>query len=129
MAVMSVYHPDIIEYIEAKSKDENRLKHFNLSVMVDDDFMKDKIEQDKLLFEDIDKAISEIYKDVIYEVNYNTINFNTVMNIVSPKLLSNENILKLCSEYSEKYHIEFENTNNKQIINIHLKNLGSFNGV
>ena len=40
MAVMSVYHPDIIEYIEAKSKDENRLKHFNLSVMVDDDFMK-----------------------------------------------------------------------------------------
>lgn len=96
---------------------------------VDDDFMKDKIEQDKLLFEDIDKAISEIYKDVIYEVNYITINFNTVMNIVSPKLLSNENILKLCSEYSEKYHIEFENTKNKQIINIHFKNLGSFNGV
>lgn len=39
MSVLSVYHPDIIEYIEAKSKDENRLRHFNLSVIVDDAFM------------------------------------------------------------------------------------------
>lgn len=107
----------------------NKKKKSKMIDKVDDDFMKDKIEQDKLLFEDIDKAIAEIYKDVIYEVNYKIINFNTVMNIVSPKLLSNENILKLCSEYSEKYHIEFENTKNKQIINIHFKNLGSFNGV
>ena len=70
-----------------------------------------------------------MHKDVIYEVNYNTINFNTVMNIVPSKLLSNENILNLSSEYSEKYYIEFENIKNKQIINIYFKNLGPFNGV
>ena len=40
MAVLSVYHPDIFEYINAKSYDKGILTHFNLSVMVDDDFMK-----------------------------------------------------------------------------------------
>ena len=39
MAVLSVYHPDIEEFIYAKSKDTNKLNHFNLSVMVDDNFM------------------------------------------------------------------------------------------
>lgn len=39
MGVLSVYHPDIWEFIEAKSKDPNRLQFFNLSVMVDDAFM------------------------------------------------------------------------------------------
>lgn len=77
----------------------NKKKKSKMIDKVDDSFMKDKIGQDKLLFEDIDKAIAEIYKDVIYEVNYKIINFNTVMNIVSPKLLSNEKILKLCSKY------------------------------
>lgn len=40
MGVLSVYHPDIFEYVTAKSKDENRLTQFNLSVMVDDKFME-----------------------------------------------------------------------------------------
>lgn len=40
MGILSVYHPDIFEFVEAKSKDPNRLKHFNLSVMVDDAFME-----------------------------------------------------------------------------------------
>lgn len=40
MAVLSVYHPDIFEFINAKSYNEGKLVHFNLSVMVDDDFMK-----------------------------------------------------------------------------------------
>ncbi len=42
MAVMSVYSMDIEEFITAKSKDPSRLQHFNISVMVDDDFMKAK---------------------------------------------------------------------------------------
>lgn len=40
MGVMNIYDMDIEEFITAKSKDPNRLNHFNLSVMVDDDFMK-----------------------------------------------------------------------------------------
>ena len=40
MGVLSIYHPDIEDFIYAKSKEANRLNHFNLSVMVDDNFMR-----------------------------------------------------------------------------------------
>lgn len=40
MGVLSVYHPDILEFVNAKANDQERLNHFNLSVMVDDDFMQ-----------------------------------------------------------------------------------------
>lgn len=40
MGVLSIYHPDIEEFIYVKSQTPNRLNHFNLSVMIDDDFMK-----------------------------------------------------------------------------------------
>ena len=40
MGMLSVYHPDILEFIHAKSATEGRLNHFNLSVVVDDTFMR-----------------------------------------------------------------------------------------
>ena len=39
MGVLNIYHPDIKLFIEAKSSNAEKLKHFNLSVMVDNDFM------------------------------------------------------------------------------------------
>lgn len=42
---MSVYHPDIIKFINAKAE-EGRIENANLSVMVDDNFMR-MVEQDK----------------------------------------------------------------------------------
>jgi ribonucleoside-diphosphate reductase alpha chain len=46
MGVMSIYNMDIEEFINAKSYDAGKLNHFNVSVMVDNDFMiaKDKNE-------------------------------------------------------------------------------------
>lgn len=38
MGVMNIYHPDIEQFITAKTV-ENKFTHFNLSVMVDDDFI------------------------------------------------------------------------------------------
>lgn len=46
MGVLSVYHMDIKDYITAKSKNKDDLKHFNISVIVDDDFMK-KVENEE----------------------------------------------------------------------------------
>lgn len=40
MGVISIYHPDIFDYITAKSKDRQTLQYFNISVMVDDAFMR-----------------------------------------------------------------------------------------
>ena len=39
MGIMNIYHPDIVQFITAKSSDSEKLKHFNLSVMVDDEFL------------------------------------------------------------------------------------------
>ena len=39
MGVMNVYNMDIEEFITAKSYDEGKLNNFNVSVMVDDDFI------------------------------------------------------------------------------------------
>jgi ribonucleoside-diphosphate reductase alpha chain len=36
---LSVYHPDIYEFLESKSWEAEKLTHFNLSVMIDDRFM------------------------------------------------------------------------------------------
>ena len=40
MGILNVRHPDIYDFINAKSYEANKLVHFNVSVMVDDDFMK-----------------------------------------------------------------------------------------
>lgn len=40
MGLMSVYSMDIEEFINAKSYDEGKLIHFNVTVLVDDDFMR-----------------------------------------------------------------------------------------
>lgn len=105
---------------ENKSKDYNKE---NLS-KENQQFINEKLEQDKLLFEDIDNYIAEVYKDVVYETNYKEVNFQTYLNIESPKLLSNEDILNISSTFSEKYYIEFDNSSGLQIINIHFKMLG-----
>ncbi len=42
MGVLSVYHMDIEDFITCKSQDSSKLQFFNLSVMVDDDFMNAK---------------------------------------------------------------------------------------
>lgn len=49
MAVLSVYHPDIEDFVTVKSKDKNRLNHFNLSVMVDNKFMQ-AVENDEEIY-------------------------------------------------------------------------------
>ena len=49
MGVMSVYNMDIEEFINAKSYDENKLVHFNVSVMVDDDFIN-AVKENKDIF-------------------------------------------------------------------------------
>lgn len=45
MGVMNVYAMDIEEFVTAKSKDRNKLNHFNVSVMIDDAFME-AVEED-----------------------------------------------------------------------------------
>lgn len=60
MVTMSVYHPDIQEFITAK-QEPGRLTKFNMSVLVTDDFM-DAVNNNKpwsLEFPDIEKAKNE----------------------------------------------------------------------
>lgn len=42
MGCLLIYHPDILEFLESKSWDEGKLTHFNLSILIDDEFMKAK---------------------------------------------------------------------------------------
>lgn len=49
MGILNIYHPDIFEYLESKSWDEGKLNHFNLSIMIDDDFMK-AVENDENIY-------------------------------------------------------------------------------
>lgn len=42
MGCLLIYHMDILEFLEAKSWEQGKLNHFNLSVLVDDKFMKAK---------------------------------------------------------------------------------------
>lgn len=39
MGVLNVYHMDIEKFINSKSTDGSEFSHFNISVMVDDDFI------------------------------------------------------------------------------------------
>ena len=48
MGCLCIYHPDIFEFLESKSWDEGKLTHFNLSVLVDDDFMN-AVKEDKII--------------------------------------------------------------------------------
>ncbi|MDD4779045.1 MAG: adenosylcobalamin-dependent ribonucleoside-diphosphate reductase [Tissierellia bacterium] len=42
MGMMNIYSMDIEDFINAKSYDTNKLKHFNITVMVDDNFIEAK---------------------------------------------------------------------------------------
>ena len=48
MGCLSIYHPDILEFLESKSWDEGKLTHFNLSVLIDDKFMR-AVENDEII--------------------------------------------------------------------------------
>lgn len=48
MGCLSIYHPDILEFLESKSWDEGKLTHFNLSVLIDDKFMN-AVENDEII--------------------------------------------------------------------------------
>lgn len=64
MSVLNIYHPEIYNYLNAKSFDEGKLIHFNLSIMIDDDFMKAKDNnEDIYLHYPVYNSKSEIIKD------------------------------------------------------------------
>lgn len=46
MGIISVYHPDIYDFLKCKATETGAFQFFNLSVMVDDEFMK-AVEADK----------------------------------------------------------------------------------
>lgn len=48
MGCLSIYHPDILEFLESKSWDEGKLTHFNLSVLIDDNFMN-AVDKDEII--------------------------------------------------------------------------------
>lgn len=87
------------------------------------EMIDEKNEMDKEMFEDIEKYIEEIYKDVVYDVSYPIVNYQSYLKIESDKMLDNDQILKISSNYSNKYYIEFNQIDNKQIIEIHNKGL------
>lgn len=49
MGVMAIYNLDIEDFISAKSYEENKLNHFNVSVMVDDEFIE-AVKENKSIF-------------------------------------------------------------------------------
>lgn len=69
MSMLYILHPDILEYIDAKSYEEDKLTQFNMSVLVDDKFMK-AVEDDEevaLIYPCMDQngnILSEKDKDV-----------------------------------------------------------------
>lgn len=64
MGILNIYHPDIRLFIEAKAENANRLNHFNLSVMVDDEFVEAaKNDKNIYLHFPVYKENGEIEKD------------------------------------------------------------------
>ena len=59
MATMRCDHPDIVDFIEAK-RDPVRLRHFNMSVLVTDEFME------------------KVWRDEVFELKFNGVVYKTV---------------------------------------------------
>jgi len=63
MVTMSLWHPDVVEFIQAKSE-SGKLAHFNMSVLASDDFMR-AVKEDRdwqLIYPDFEQA-AELYEE------------------------------------------------------------------
>ena len=106
MGCLLIYHPDILEFLESKSWDEGKLTHFNLSVLVDDDFMKakDNNEDIYLHFPCMDEK-GKLIKDETQWVIKKKINALELWNTIMKKAYDT-------GEYGVLYYDNMNNDNN-----------------
>ena len=69
MAILSVYHPDIIEFVIIK-RYNGMMKNFNLSVAMDDNFMKavKKNKEIKLINPQTKKVVKKVHAKALFEL-------------------------------------------------------------
>jgi len=90
MGVMSVYNMDIEKFINAKSYDANKLNHFNVSVMIDDDFIT-AVRKNKNIFlhYPVYDDNGKILKDATKWKYKKEINANKLWNLIMKKAYDN----------------------------------------
>lgn len=84
MGVLSVYNIDIEDFVTAKSKNKEALNHFNISVMVDDEFLKAaKENQDIDLHYPVYDESGNIIKDPNKWIYSKTINAKKLWDLIT----------------------------------------------